>query len=230
MQQRGRVDFVEEGDSPFSFGYESNVRVRNVPSKQYTIYLDRLIGSPNDYRDTIEALESAAPWDDVRLLIANGGGSIETGLILRDYIRACEAPVTAYIHECCASMATGIALACHNWHVGEFGHFMIHTASFGLIGKAQEVKSEHDFMEKYTDRFLKSIYSGFLSPKEIQAIAKGQDKWIDTDELRVRLGAYGQWRTAQHAKLARKQAKEKKQQEKIDAQALPFAEIDPQAD
>ena len=63
-----------------------------------------------------------------------------------------------------------------------------------MVGKAQEVRGQASFMEAYVDKFLKSMYSGFLSTKEIALVSRGEDLWIDRDDLVIRLRAYAEYR------------------------------------
>lgn len=180
-----------------------NTRSRTVQSSVHTIYLDGEITAPSDYRDAMAVLENAGPHDQVVLSITSGGGRLDSGLMLINGIRACQAPVTAQIHSDCGSMATGVALACDNWQLGEFAYFFIHTATWGTVGKDQEVRSQTDFMSKYVDKFLTSMYTGFLTPKELREVAKGEDKWIAGEELSERLAKYAEYREKKEEKQFR---------------------------
>jgi ATP-dependent protease ClpP protease subunit len=173
------------------------VRERSFPTKCYTLYLDNEIGAPSDYRDHMEALESAAEWDEVRLVISSPGGRLDAGLMLINGIKACRATVTAHIHDQCGSMATGIALACDNWMLGDFAYFFVHTASWMAYGKDSEIRSQVQFMDKRIDKFLHEMYDGFLSAEEISLVSKGQDMWIDVEELGERLANYQEHRDSQ---------------------------------
>lgn len=173
------------------------VRERSFPTKIYTLYLDSEIGAPSEYRDHMEALESANEWDEVRLVISSPGGRLDAGLMLINGIKSCRAPVTAHIHDQCGSMATGIALACSNWMLGDFAYFFVHTASWGAWGKDSEIRSQVQFMDKRIDKFLHEMYDGFLTDEEIALVSKGQDMWIDSEELSKRLSAYQEHRNEQ---------------------------------
>lgn len=191
------------------FGLQrSNVKTKTLQSQHHTIYLDDVIGAPSEYRDAIQVLETAGPNDVVYLCINSPGGRLDAGLMLINGIRSCEAEVIGQIHADCGSMATGIALACSSWQLSEFSYFFIHTASHGMIGKAQEVQSQADFMNKYIDHFLKSMYTGFLSPKELEKVSKGEDMWIGSEELSERLTKYAEYRNRQEEKLMRKQERQ----------------------
>lgn len=186
----------------------SNVKTRTLQSQHHTIYLDDVIGAPAEYRDAMQVLETAGPNDVVFISINSPGGRLDSGLMLINGIRACEAQVVGQIHADCGSMATGIALACSSWQLSEFSYFFIHTASHGMVGKAQEVQSQADFMNKYIDHFLKSMYTGFLSPKELEKVSKGEDMWIGSEELSERLTKYAEYRNRQEEKQLREQERQ----------------------
>lgn len=217
----------EDFDLPFIMGNRSTRTVaRQV--LQHTIFIDRAIGYPEEYRDEMLLLEQAAPEDDVRIIINSPGGRLDSGLMLINGIRGCQATVTAHIHEA-GSMATGIALACDNWALGDFSYFMLHNASYGLVGKHHEVESEGKFMNKYVDSFIKSMYSGFLTPAELKKLHGGEDFWIDRDELEDRLLKYADYRQKQDEKAARdmqKQVRELMKGVRKNAQAKGDAKAD----
>lgn len=201
----------EDFDLPMiGIGQQSRgARTKFLQKAQHTIFLDKAIGAPEEYRDEMILLEDAGPDDDVRIVINSPGGRLDSGLMLINGIRACQAPVTALVHEA-GSMATGIALACDDWMLGEFSYFMLHTATWAAWGKDQEVHSQVDFMKKYVDQFLKSMYTGFVSAKELQELARGQDMWIDRDGLQMRLAAYAEYREKKELKQAREMQRQYK--------------------
>lgn len=215
---RGKEDNFDDGMGAVMMGGGGNVRVRQRPSNTVTLYFDKPIGDLEDYRDVIEALESATPWDDVKAIIVNGGGDMMTGITLMDYIKNCESPVTAYLHERCASMATALALTCENWVVGEFANFMIHSATFGIYGKTHEVDAEHAFTQAQIERFVTRTYSGFLTPKEIKQVLAGKDFWFDTPELRERLSNFARYRANERLRAQKEAEKERKRQIKEEKQ------------
>lgn len=185
---KNNFEYADMGFIPSSGG--SNVRTKTVQQNIHTIYLDDEIGEPAEYREAMQILEGAQENDIVYLSINSPGGRLDSGLMLINGIRSCAAPVIGQIHADCGSMATGVALACDSWQLGEFAYFFCHTASYGMVGKAQEVRGQASFMEAYVDKFLKSMYSGFLSTKEIALVSRGEDLWIDRDDLVIRLRAY----------------------------------------
>lgn len=201
-------EYLESGASPLSSG--SNVRTKTQPQNIYTIYLDDEIGEPAEYREAMQVLEGAQENDVVYLSINSPGGRLDSGLMLINGIRSCAAPVIGQIHADCGSMATGVALACDSWQLGEFAYFFCHAASYGIFGKAQEVRGQSSFMEAYVDKFLKSMYSGFLSTKEIALVSRGEDLWIDRDNLVTRLRAYAEYRQKKEEREQRAQERQYK--------------------
>lgn len=164
------------------------------PSFDIYIYIDDEITEPSNYRKEFEALINATQNDSVTIVINSPGGSCDTGIQLVSAIKQCNAHVTAYIPSMCASMATGIALACDNWIIGEHTAFMCHTASWGSLGKDMEVHSHAGFMKGWVKKFITSTYEGFLTKAEITRMAKGEDLYFDSDALKDRLAKYAAFR------------------------------------
>lgn len=186
-----------------------NTRTRVSQIVDHVIYIDAEIEGPEHYRDVMNSLETATPDSNVTLTINSGGGRLDTGLMLINGIRGCQADTTALIHEA-GSMATGVALACDSWILGDFSYFMIHSASTWLGGKQHEVQSQHMFMEKYLSTFIRKTYAGFLTTKEIEEVIKGRDMWLDREQLGERLTAYGEYRIKQYEKQAREDIRQRK--------------------
>ncbi|QYW06654.1 putative protease [Pseudomonas phage UAVern] len=174
----------------------NRILVREETSRLYTIRLSRIIGEADDFEEEFQVLAAAGPQDVVRILINSDGGNVATALLLCKAIRECEAHTVAYIGFMCASSATAIALACSEWEMDDNSSFMIHTATYGVYGKAQELKAQQKHMDKMINRFVENTYAGFLTAEEIAAVLDGKDYWMEGDELAQRLTAYADYRYA----------------------------------
>ena len=174
----------------------NRILVREETSRLYTIRLSRPITEADDFEEEFAVLATAGPQDVVRILINSDGGSVATALLLIKAIRECEAHTIAYIGFMCASSASAIALACDEWEIDDNSSFMIHTATYGVYGKAQEVKSQQKHLDKMINRFVETTYAGFLTAEEIAEVIEGKDFWIEGEELAERLTAFVTYRDA----------------------------------
>lgn len=174
----------------------NRILVSDEVYRTYVIRLSRSITEADDFEDEFQVLACAGPNDTVKIIINSDGGSLATALLLCKAIRECKAHTIAYIGMFCASAATLIALACAEWEVDDNSSFMIHTATYGVYGKAQEVAAQSKHMDKMISRLMFNAYTGFLTQEEIQGITEGKDMWLEGEELALRLNAFGEYRQA----------------------------------
>lgn len=174
----------------------NRIMVKDEVSRTYVIRMSRLITEADDFEEEFQVLACAGPSDIVKIIINSDGGNLATSLLLCKAIRECEAHTVAYIGMFCASAATLIALACTEWEIDENSSFMVHTATYGVYGKAQEVSVQARHMDKMVKRLMFSSYTGFLSQEEIQGVIDGKDIWLEGEELLLRLSSFGEYRQA----------------------------------
>src|SRR5690554_4103113 len=80
----------------------------------YDIYLDEEIKDPTYYRQAFQVLRSSRKGDLVQIFISSHGGNLNSALIFKNCIEACEADVVAIIEAEAYSAASLIALSCPN--------------------------------------------------------------------------------------------------------------------
>lgn len=177
----------------------NRILVKEDVARTYIIRMSRDVSLADDFEDEFQVLAAAGPNDLVKILINSDGGNLASAQLICKAIRECEAHTVAFIGMFCASAATAIALACDEWEIDDNSSFMIHTATYGLYGKAPEVAAQHRHMERAVSRFCVNTYTGFLTPEEIQAVIDGKDYWFHGEELAARLTSYAEFREAVYA-------------------------------
>jgi len=70
--------------------------------------------------------------------------------------------------------------------------FMFHNYSGGTIGKGGEMYDNIMYERKWSDKFMRSVYSGFLTDDEIKSMLENKDIWMDPDEVFKRLNKRGE--------------------------------------
>jgi ATP-dependent protease ClpP protease subunit len=85
------------------------------------------------------------------------------------------------------SLGTLIFLAGDEMVVNDHCMMMFHNFNGGLIGKGNELVSELEATVKWFASLAKSIYVPFLSQEEFDRIVRGEDMWMQTPEIKVRL-------------------------------------------
>ena len=69
---------------------------------------------------------------------------------------------------------------------------MFHNYSGGTIGKGGEMYDNIIYERKWSDKFMRSVYSGFLTDVEIKSMLENKDIWMDPDEVFKRLNIRGE--------------------------------------
>jgi ATP-dependent protease ClpP protease subunit len=165
---------------------QSQVVQRSIQHTEYNLYFHGYIENPSDYMEHFAVYKQAGPNDVINLYLNSPGGSLSTTIEYVDHMRECEAPIVGFIGADCCSGASVVALQCDGWQLSEFSSMMVHEISSGAIGKNSENKRYLNFLDKQNDRFMRTIYAGFLSEEEIELCLDGKDLWLDYEELQER--------------------------------------------
>lgn len=155
----------------------------------FDIYLDEEIKDPTYYRHAFQVLRSAQRGDLVRLYISSHGGNLNSALIFKNCIEACEADVIAIIEAEAYSAASLIVLSCPGIEVKPYATMMLHSASFGSGGSVQNVRDHVEFTGRHAESLIEEVYADFISPDEMEDLRKGRELWFDYKQIGERLDA-----------------------------------------
>lgn len=155
----------------------------------YDIYLDEEIKDPTYYRQAFQVLRSSRKGDLVQIFISSHGGNLNSALIFKNCIEACEADVVAIIEAEAYSAASLIALSCPNIEVKPYATMMLHSASFGSGGSVQNVRDHVEFTGRHAESLMEEVYRDFISPLEMEDLKKGRELWFDYKQISDRLEA-----------------------------------------
>lgn len=187
------------------------------PVKQgvYNIYLFGVIESAQQFIGAIEVLATAGPDDTVVVHLSTDGGSLEATDTFIQSIRETEAHVVAKISGGCHSAGTLIALAVDEFQLSENASFLFHNGSCGSGGKFSDFVAHTEHTKKYFEKVMRTSYSGFLEPHEIEELLKGVDRWMDSEEFVTRHNKRNEFFLSQYeeAQAAEQAALEAIQQE-----------------
>lgn len=155
----------------------------------FDIYLDEEIKDPTYYRHAFQVLRSSQRGDLVRIYISSHGGNLNSALIFKNCIEACEADVIAIIEAEAYSAASLIALSCPGIEVKPYATMMLHSASFGSGGSVQNVRDHVEFTGRHAESLMEEVYADFISPLEMEDLKKGRELWFDYKQIGERLDA-----------------------------------------
>lgn len=153
----------------------------------YDIYLDEDIKEPTYYRQAFQVLRSAQHGDLVRIYISSYGGNLNSAIIFKNSIEACEGDVIAIIEGEAYSAASLIALSCPGIEVKPYATMMCHSAAFGAGGSVQNVRDHVDFVGKHAESLMEEVYRDFLSPSDLEDLRRGREIWLNHEEIGDRL-------------------------------------------
>ena len=158
----------------------------------HTFYLCGEITTPDDYVDWFESIRNASEADLIKIHINSSGGNLFTAVQLMRVMAESQANIIASVEGACMSAATMIFLAADGFEISENSMFMFHNYSGGTIGKGGEMYDNIMYERKWSDKFMRSVYDGFLTDVEIKSMLENKDIWMDSDEVFKRLNKRGE--------------------------------------
>lgn len=172
----------EETELPPFRRYESQGVVRQI-----SFYLSGEIGAPILYADLLYTLRTASKSDLILLHLNTPGGNFDTGLQIINNIGASEARVVTILEARAYSMGAMIFLAGDELIVHDTCQLMFHNYSSALIGKGNEQQAQVLAISKWFEKVMRQVCKPFLADDEVARILRGEDIWMDSDDIRRRL-------------------------------------------
>lgn len=178
--------------------------------RQISFYLSDEIGPPLAYTDLLNTLRTAGENDMILLHLNTPGGNFDTGLQIINNISASKAHVITVLEARAYSMGAMIFLAGHELIVHDNCQLMFHNYSSSIIGKGNEQHAQVLAIGKWFEKTMSRVCHPFLSRDEIDSILRGEDIWMDSDDIRKRLNKMNQPSKPDPAKALRLKAKQEK--------------------
>lgn len=160
---------------------------QTLVSKLICYYLNGEIDDPMSYAEMIHRIRTANATDIIEIHLNTPGGRLDTGMQIINAIETSQAHIITVLDSRAFSLGTLIFLAGDEMQVHDNCMMMFHNFSSGMQGKANEQAVELDAMTKWFEKLMKRICHPFLTHQEITRLLKGEDLWMDTDEIRARL-------------------------------------------
>ena len=177
-------------------------------SRCITAYLDERIEGAKYYRNLLQSIYNLSQGDRLELVINSYGGALDGALAIISAMQNTDADTVVMIDGAAASAASLIALAAPTLMVSEYSTMMIHSATFGSVGKQSDVISHATFMDKRIKSIMQDIYKDFLSEEELQDVMTGREIWLDAEGIIQRL-------EQRQIRQKERQEKEQEQQQAI---------------
>lgn len=191
--RKNRQESEDEDDIEIKFPFGE---MEKKPYRQYDqtfatqhthYYLSKGIGEPEGYVDMIYRITHASPNDVIFIHLNTPGGQIDTGVQLINAMKNSQAKIVTVLESTAYSLGTLIFLSGDEMVVNEHCMMMFHNFNGGLIGKGNELVSELEATVKWFAALAEDIYIPFLTREEYERIVRGEDMWMQTPEIKVRL-------------------------------------------
>lgn len=150
-------------------------------------YISDVVGEPIDYVDMIHRIATAGPADVISIHLNTPGGVLDTGVQLINAMHNSQAKIVTSVEGSVKSLGTLIFLAGDEMIVNDNCMMMFHNFNGGLMGKGNELVSELEATIKWFATLARDIYIPFMTEDEFTRIARGEDMWMQSTEIRERL-------------------------------------------
>ena len=182
---------MEEEKISSLFGLDDAKKPRQpkVLGQLYTFYLVGEITTPDDYVEWFEIIRNATENDIIKIHINSPGGNLYTAIQMMRVMSESQANILTSVEGACMSAATMVFLSGDLFEISDHSMFMFHNYSGGTIGKGGEMYDNIMYERKWSDKFMRSVYAGFLTDDEITSILENKDIWMEPEEVFKRLNA-----------------------------------------
>lgn len=156
----------------------------------YHAYINGPIEDMEGYVPLIDLLNRANENMVFYIHIQSGGGMVTTGATVASAIANCKGHVITIAEGLCASAASLIWSAGHEWEVGDYAMFMYHMSSHADMNNSLYIKENAEKMVNYVKRCLmhNALKNGHITSDECIKFCENKDEvWISAEEMRNRL-------------------------------------------
>lgn len=175
------LDDLKEDDKPYHhFDQTVSRRIQHY-------YLSGPIEEPHRYVDMVQKIQCATAEEIIYIHLNTPGGQLDTGVQIINAMQSSNAHIIVSIEANCHSLGTLIFLAADEFIVHDNCLMMIHNFSGGVFGKGNEQQSQLAAQIKWFNALASNLYVPFLSKAEFDRVVKGEDIWLQSDEIRERL-------------------------------------------
>lgn len=150
-------------------------------------YLSSAVVEPELYVDMVHKIQTAGADETVFIHLNTPGGHLDTGVQIINAMHSTNAHVVVSIEANCHSLGTLIFLAADEFVVHDNCLMMIHNFSGGTFGKGNEQQSQLEAQIKWFSTLAKKLYVPFLTKEEFDRVVKGEDIWLQSEDIRSRL-------------------------------------------
>lgn len=180
-----KIEAGEEEEEVVVRPYEYFEQVYTKKVQHY--YLSAYVDVPTAFIDMIHKIRTAPAEDDIIIHLNTVGGDLATGVQLINAMKYSDAHVICSLEGEAYSLGSLIFLAGDEFVIHDNSIMMIHNFSGGIYGKGNEQVSQLEATIKWFNTLAHKFYIPFISEEELTSVLKGEDLWLQSDEIRKRL-------------------------------------------
>ena len=195
-------DFEDDMDSLKLFTKPTRTISRAMVRHEHYYPLTYTIENFDQSEELIRLLRTVPSGDAVRIYISTAGGDLSVSEQIVSAIIDAQQREVFVLAQCgfqVCSAGTFIALSCSDLEVSPLTQFMCHNwAQWGGYGATSHLVKDIEFSHKQSVRFMREVYSGFLTEQELEDIIEHpKDLWFDADQVVERWENLQQYREEQ---------------------------------
>lgn len=137
------------------------------------------------YPEDVRNLVKEAGDKEINLHINSKGGSIYASVAINNFLKQCGNVVNVYIDGVAASGASIIAMAGSKIYMPINTTMMIHRASVGIYGNADELRKIAHTLDKFDETVLNSYKNRFIGTVEELKELISQETYLTAEECKV---------------------------------------------
>tara|TARA_R110002153_G_scaffold33414_4_gene100849 strand:- start:1346 stop:2251 length:906 start_codon:yes stop_codon:yes gene_type:complete len=138
--------------------------------------------------NAIEVIEQIQSSDEeITMHMLSGGGSAIHGFGIYDAMKASANKITVKIYGFSASAASVIAMGADVIEMGEGALMMIHEASGGQFGTADELRGTAEVLDAFNSRLVQVYHNRTGIEKDVMAEMINKNEWMSVDQA-IELG------------------------------------------
>ncbi len=150
-------------------------------------YLSGYIEDPVNYIKMIYGITTASHGETIIIHLNTPGGDLSTGIQLINAMKFSQGHIVCSLEGEAYSLGSLIFLAADEFIIHDNSTMMIHNFSGGIYGKGNEQVSQLEATIKWFDTLARDYYLPFITEKELNTILKGEDLWLQTEDIRTRI-------------------------------------------
>jgi len=160
---------------------------QSLVQKIHHFYLSGFIETPTLYIDMIHKIRIAGPDEAIIIHLNTQGGDLSTGIQLINAMKYSNAHIICSLEGEAYSLGSLIFLAGDEFIIHDNSIMMIHNFSGSVYGKGNEQVSQLEATIKWFSNLALDYYIPFITEDELEGILKGEDLWLQAEDVRKRL-------------------------------------------